>query len=70
MALTTLTRRRWLGSVAFVVVLFLLANITGGSAKHPGTVSNIFWYAFLIGALALIVLGIPAFYRSRRSRAT
>ena len=70
MTLTPLTRRHWLGFIGVLVVLFLLANVTGGSAKHPGTVSNIFWYAFLIGVLVLIVSGISALFRSRRSGAT
>jgi hypothetical protein len=49
----------------------VLANVTSGSnSKHPGTLSNIFWYAFLIGVLALILLGLLTLARRLRLRAT
>jgi hypothetical protein len=31
-------------------------------------VSNVFWYAFLIGVLLLIVVGVYAVFQSRRTR--
>jgi hypothetical protein len=49
-------------------VLFLLANVTGGSHKHPGTVSNIFWFAFLAGVVLLIVLGVASLIQRLRPR--
>jgi hypothetical protein len=56
--------------VALFVVnlaLFAIAELTYQNAKHPGTVSNIAWYAFLIGAASLVVLVILAIMpRSRR----
>jgi hypothetical protein len=42
------------------LVLFATAELTYKNAKHPGTVSNIAWYAFLIGAASLVVLMILA----------
>ena len=45
----------------------LIAELTYQNAKHPGTVSNIAWYAFLIGAASLVILVILAIMpRSRR----
>jgi hypothetical protein len=56
--------------VALLVIdlaLFAIAELTYQNAKHPGTVSNIAWYAFLIGAASLVVLVILAIMpRSRR----
>jgi hypothetical protein len=48
--------------------LFLLANVTSKSHSHPGTTSNVFWYAFLVGVLLLVVLGLAAVVQSRRTR--
>ncbi len=49
------------------VALFAIAELTYKNAKHPGTVSNIAWYAFLIGAASLVLLAIRAIIpRSRR----
>lgn len=65
-----LTARRNLIALAVLdAVLFLLANITSKSHSHPGTLSNIFWYAFLIGVVLLIVLVILTLIQSRRPRA-
>ncbi len=56
--------------VALLIInlaLFAIAELTYQNAKHPGTVSNIAWYAFLIGAASLVVLVILAIMpRSRR----
>ena len=61
-----LTRRQWIWLVAGDVVLFLLANVTGGSGKNPGTVSNIIWGAFLIATALLILLAVVTLVRSLR----
>ncbi len=50
------------------IALFVMAELTYKSAKHPGTVSNIAWYAFLIGAATLVVLVIVAIAPSRSQR--
>ena len=63
-----LKRRNLIYLFAADAVLFLLANVTGGSNKHPGTVSNIFWFAFLAGVVLLIVLGIVALIQRPRPR--
>ena len=66
-----LSRRNLLYLFGVDVVLFVLANVTSGSnSKHPGTASNIFWYAFLIGLVALIVLGLTALVLRLRPRST
>ena len=49
------------------LALFIIAELTYKNAKHPGTVSNIAWYAFLIGTASLVILAILAIFpRSRR----
>jgi hypothetical protein len=49
------------------LALFAIAELTYKNAKHPGTVSNIAWYAFLISAASLVILAIRAIVpRSRR----
>jgi hypothetical protein len=53
-----ITRRNLIGFVVIDVVLFFAANMTAKNSSHPGTLSNIFWGAFLIGAALLIVLAV------------
>ena len=66
-----LTNRRNLMALAGVdVVLFLIANATAKSHAHPGTLSNILWFAFLVGVVILIVLVVLAVVQSRRLRTT
>ncbi len=62
------SRRNLVALLVADIVLFLLSNITSKSSSHPGTVSDILWVVFLIGALALIVLAIVALVQSARSR--
>jgi hypothetical protein len=40
------------------LVLFATAELTYDNAKRPGTISNIAWYAFLVGAASLVILAI------------
>jgi hypothetical protein len=42
------------------IALFVIAELTYNNAQHPGTVSNIAWYAFLIGTASLVILVIVA----------
>jgi hypothetical protein len=42
--------------VAVEVVLFGLANLTAKNSSHPGNASNVFFVAFVIGAVLLITL--------------
>lgn len=63
---TVLNRRAWIGLAIADVVLFALANVTANNSSHPGTASNIFFVAFVIGTALLIVLGVVAVVRSRR----
>jgi hypothetical protein len=53
---------RWvLFSLAFADgVSYLVTNLTVRSRSHPGTVSNVFAYAPLIGLLLLLVLTVVA----------
>jgi hypothetical protein len=52
--------------VAGDAVLFLVANVTANSSSHPGTASNVFFVAFVIGAVLLITLAIITVVKSRR----
>ncbi len=63
-----LKRRNLIYLAVADALLFLLANVTSKSHSHPGTTSNVLWYAFLIGVLLLIVLGLVAVIQSRRTR--
>jgi hypothetical protein len=65
-SLTALGRRSWIGLVAVEVVLFVLANLTAKNSSHPGTVSNVFFVASVIGAVLLIALAVTTVVRSRR----
>jgi hypothetical protein len=48
------------------VVLFALANLTAKNSSHPGTASNVFFVAFVIGVVLLITLAIATVVKSRR----
>jgi protein-S-isoprenylcysteine O-methyltransferase Ste14 len=63
-----LRRRNLIYLAVADALLFLLANVTSKSHSHPGTTSDVLWYAFLIGVLLLIVLGLVAVIQSRRTR--
>ena len=65
-SLTALSRRSWIGLAAFEVSLFALANLTAKDSSHPGTVSNVFFVAFVIGAVLLITLAVIRVVKSRR----
>jgi hypothetical protein len=65
-SLTALSRRTWVGLIVADVVLFVLANLTAKNSSHPGTVSNVFFGAFAVGAVLLITLAIFTVVRSRR----
>ena len=65
-SLTALSRRTWIGLVGTTWSLFVLANLTAKNSSHPGTVSNVFFVAFVIGAVLLITLAIASVVRSRR----
>jgi hypothetical protein len=65
-SLTVLSRRTWISLVVADVVLFVLANLTAKSSSHPGTASNVFFAAFVIGVVLLITLAIATMVKSRR----
>jgi FtsH-binding integral membrane protein len=48
-------------------VFFLVTNLTVRTRSDPGTVSNVFAYALLVGVVLLIVLAIVALVRWLRS---
>jgi hypothetical protein len=58
-------RRRLFAVVAVDAVLLLIAALTAGDTSNPGTVSDVAWFCFLVGALLLIVLGAAAVVRAR-----
>jgi hypothetical protein len=65
-SLTALSRRTWIGLVIADVVLFVLANLTAKNSSHPGTASNAFFIAFVIGAVLLITLATASVIKARR----
>ena len=65
-SLTALSRRTWIGLVIADVVLFVLANLTAQNSSHPGNASNVFFAAFVIGAVLLITLAIASVIKARR----
>lgn len=48
--------RKLLGLAALTAGFFLASGWTAQSREHSGTVSNVLWMDFLLGALLLIVL--------------
>ena len=62
-----ITRRNVIALVVVEVVLFALANVTANSPAHPGTASQVTWWAFLIGLLLLIVISVNAWLRRLRA---
>jgi F420-0:gamma-glutamyl ligase-like protein len=65
-SLTAISRRTWIVLVAADAVLFVLANLTAKNSSHPGTISNVFFIGFAIGAVLLITLAIATVIKSRR----
>ncbi len=65
-SLTALSRRSWIALVVADLVLFAFANLTAKNSSHPGTLSNLFFLAFIIGALLLLALALLAVLKSRR----
>lgn len=65
-SLTAISRRTWISLVIADVMLFVLANLTANNSSHPGTTSNVFFAAFVIGVVLLIALAITAVVKSRR----
>jgi uncharacterized membrane protein YhaH (DUF805 family) len=66
---------KWRAALALfagAVVTFVLANVTvtgkSGEKNYPGVVSNVFWFAFLVLALVLILLGLVALFKRLRPR--
>ena len=57
-SLTALSRRTWIVLVGADVGLFAVANLTAKNSSHPGSASNVFFIAFVIGAVLLITLAI------------
>ncbi len=56
--------------IAFVlieIVLFVIANVTAKTSSNPGLVSQITWWAFVIGVVAVVVTGLTRLVRSRRT---
>lgn len=64
----SLTRNAWIVYLLVEVALFLLASLTANSSSHPGTVSNVFFVAFIAGLVLAVLLGASELIRSRRHR--
>lgn len=66
----TIKPRTLISLAAVTVLVFLVANITGGSHDHPGTTSNVFWVATIICFIALVALTLIALVQRIIRRAT
>jgi hypothetical protein len=64
----SLNRNTWIAFLLVEVALFVTANVTAKSAGHPGTVSNLFFVAFVAGLVLAVLLGATELIRSRRQR--
>jgi hypothetical protein len=62
-----LSRRNLIALAVANVVIFVLSNVVAKNSRHPGTASEVLWVIFLLGVLALVVLGILAMVRRRRA---
>ena len=65
--------RGWRGAaapLALAIVLFIMSGIFKNSHGFEGVLGGIGWFGFLLCMLTLIVWGIVAFFRSRRTTAT
>lgn len=65
--------RGWRGAAALFaldVVLFIMSGVFKDSHGFKGVLGGIGWFGFLLCTLVLIVWGIVALVRSRRSAAT
>ncbi len=63
----SISRASWAAYAVVEVVLFLIANLTAKNGNHPGTVSNIFFAAFVAGLAIALLLGAWELVRSRRA---
>lgn len=64
--------RGWRGAAALfavAVVLFIMSGVFKNSHGFKGALGGIGWFGFLLCMLVLIVWGVVALVRSRRSTA-
>jgi uncharacterized protein (DUF486 family) len=58
------------GLAVLAIVLLILSGVFKDSDGFAGVLGGIGWFGFLLSVLVLIVWGIVAFRRSRRTPAT
>ncbi len=63
-----ISRTGWILYAIVEVALFLAANLTAKNSSHPGTVSNIFLIAFIVGLVMAFLLGAATLIGQRRTR--
>jgi hypothetical protein len=64
----SLSRTGWAAFGVVEIALFVIANVTATNGSHPGTVSNVFFVAFIVGLVLGVALGASALIRQRRRR--
>lgn len=62
-----ISRTGWILHTIVVVALFVAANLTAHSSSHPGTVSELFFIAFIVGLGLALLLGSATLIRKRRT---
>ena len=60
-----ISRTGWILYAIVEVTLFAGANLTANNSSHPGTVSNVFFVAFIVGLVAAVLLGAATLIQHR-----
>ena len=68
MSRLTISRNGWIMYGIVELVLFVIANVTAKNASHPGTVSQIFFFTFVVGLVLAVALGVMALVQRRAVR--
>ena len=67
MSRLTISRSGWVMYGIVELALFVMANVTAKNASHPGTVSQIFFFTFIVGLVLAVALGVMTLVRQRRT---
>ena len=61
----TVSRTGWAIYALVEIALFVTANLTAKTSSHPGTLSNVFFIAFIGGLAGALLLGAVELVRKR-----
>lgn len=60
-----ISRTGWILYAIVEVALFAGANLTAKNSSHPGTVSNVFFFTFIVGLVAALLLAATTLIQHR-----